>query len=96
MKVLLIVMALVAGAATVQAGSTYDWRTGNSYQTFSYGGQTHVYGFNGNTGSSWNTTIQRNGNMNGFDSSGNYWNYNRGSNSYWNSNGTTCFGGICN
>jgi hypothetical protein len=30
--------------------------------------------------------------MHGTDSNFNYWHYNAGTGTYWNSNGTTCFG----
>lgn len=52
-----------------------------------------VHGYNFNTGSMWNTTIQNNGNMNGWDSNGNYWQYNNNSGNYYNyGTGKTCYG----
>lgn len=95
MRKLLVALAFVAvpTVALAQSGSHYDWQSGNSYNwNGSPGGNTRVYGNNLNTGSSWNTTINPNGNMNGFDSSGNSWNYNAQSKTYFNSNGTMCSG----
>ena len=88
--VFLVLASSVTAAA--QSGSSYDWQSGNSYHWNNSGGQTHVYGYNSNTGSNWNTNIQRNGDMNGVDGSGNYWNYNAQSGSYYNSDGTVCSG----
>lgn len=66
-------------------GYKYDQTTGNSYRwNTDQGGQTKIQGSNFYTGSQWNTTVNRNGNMNGFDSQGNYWNYNKGSGMYYN------------
>jgi len=91
--VALAVLILVSPALAQQFGSTYDWRSGNSYQWNHNGdGSTNVRGFNMNTGSQWNTTIQPNGNMRGSDSGGNFWNYNSTTGTYWNSNGTMCTG----
>ena len=92
-KFFLIIISLMVTPTEVFAEYHYDWKTGNSYNTYSNpGGGTHVQGFNSRTGSSWNTTIQPNGNMNGFDSKGNYWNYDKNTGSYFNSDGTYCFG----
>lgn len=49
-------------------------------------------GYNYNTGSTWKTQIEPDGDMRGYDADGNYWRYNSDSGSYWNSDGTTCFG----
>lgn len=66
-------------------GSTYDTKTGNQYRwnTNQYG-ETKVRGNNYQTGSMWNTTVKPSGDMNGFDSKGNYWNYNKGTRMYYN------------
>jgi hypothetical protein len=75
------------------AGSAYDWQSGNQYYWNEDSlGNTHVRGFNYNTGSQWNTNIKQNGDMNGTDSRGNLWNYNDNSGSYMNSDGTFCIG----
>lgn len=72
---------------------SYDVSTGSSYRTTpTYGGGARVSGYNYNTGSMWNTTIDANGNMRGTDAQGNYWRYNRSTGSYTNSNGKMCFG----
>jgi len=66
-------------------GYNYDQTTGNALRwNTNQGGETNVQGSNFYTGSQWNTTIKKNGNMNGFDSKGNYWNYNKGSGMYFN------------
>jgi hypothetical protein len=55
---------------------SYDWQSDNSYTTSTdSNGDSHVYGTNLRTGSMWNTTISRDGSMNGWDSRGNYWTY---------------------
>lgn len=94
MRSLLLAAALVVlPGAVAMAQFSYDWRTGNSYSTTpTYGGGAHVQGFNAGTGSMWNTNIAPNGNMNGMDSHGNYWTYDRASGSYTNSNGHGCIG----
>ena len=65
-------------------GTKYDANTGNQYRwnTNQYG-ETKVQGNNYNTGSTWNTTIKKNGDMRGFDAQGNYWNYNKSSQMYY-------------
>jgi hypothetical protein len=93
MKAILAALVLAALAGPAWAGSYYDWQSGNSYNwNTTPGGDTYVHGYNLNTGSMWNQTIRPNGDQNGFDSRGNYWNYNAGTGSYFNSDGTTCFG----
>ena len=80
-------------AAAQSSGSSYDWRSGNSYNwNRNYDGSTTVRGFNSQTGSMWNNTIQRNGDQRGMDSHGNLWNYNAATGSYMNSNGHGCIG----
>jgi len=92
MRALLIASGFLAMTVPALAGSTYDYQSGNFYYWNNSGGTTHLYGSNSSTGSNWNSTIRPNGNMNGTDSDGNYWNYNAGTKTYFNSNGTTCFG----
>lgn len=72
----------------------YNPYTGNTYTvTPNGGGGATVQGFNTNTGSNWNTTIQSNGNMNGVDAKGNMWDYNRQTGTYMNyGTGTICTG----
>ena len=79
-------------APTPQNYTTYDPTTGNNYQVQRGYDQTQVYGENANTGSTWQTTIQNNGDMHGVDSEGNSWNYNRLSGVYSNSSGVICTG----
>lgn len=63
----------------------YDWRTGNSHNYYTDStGTTTVRGNNLSTGSSWNTTISPNGDMRGYDSDMNYWNYNNNTGTYIN------------
>ena len=67
------------------SGHSYDFKSGNNYHwNTDPAGNTRVYGNNYNTGSIWNTTIDKNGNMNGSDSDGNFWNYNKKSGTYMN------------
>lgn len=76
-----------------QTTRSYDWQSGNSYTTHrQYDGSARINGMNTNTGSTWSTTVKPNGDMNGVDANGNYWNYNARSKSYYNSDGTTCYG----
>lgn len=72
--------------------TTYDWQTGNSYTTTVNGANTTVRGFNTNTGSTWNSTIDASGNQRGTDSRGNVWQYNKATKTYINSNGRVCVG----
>ncbi|MDP1873682.1 hypothetical protein [Phenylobacterium sp.] len=73
--------------------TTYDYQSGNVYRTTpSYGGSTTVRGSNLNTGSTWTTRVDPNGNMRGTDASGNLWQYNSQTGSYISSDGTTCIG----
>lgn len=72
--------------------TTYDWQTGNSYTTTVNGTNTTVRGFNTNTGSTWNSTIDANGNQRGTDSRGNVWQHNKATKTYINSNGRVCVG----
>lgn len=76
------------------AYATYDWQTGNTYNSYRDGaGNIQVNGFNSHTGSSWQTTINSNGNMRGTDSRGNNWEYNDSSGYYHNyGTGKTCTG----
>ena len=63
----------------------YDYNTNNSYNSYGNGnGGTTVRGYNHNSGSTWNTNIDRNGSMNGMDSKGNQWNYNSNTGAYIN------------
>ena len=82
-------------------GSTFDWRSGNSYR---WGkepdGTTKVRGSNLNTGSTWNTTIRPDGSMRGTDSDMNPWSYNERTKTYINyGTGKMCVGegyaGVC-
>lgn len=104
MKALVLLVGLVSASASfAQSSSTYDWQTGNMYQTYTnpYSGQTQVHGSNTNTGSQWNTTIEPNGNQHGMDSHNNAWNYDANTGNYINyGTGKMCFGQganrICN
>jgi hypothetical protein len=92
-KIFIILNISILLSATNSYSQYYNNNNGNSYRvTPTYGGGARVNGFNYNTGAAWNTNIQNNGNMNGVDSRGNYWNYNSNSGTYFNSNGVTCFG----
>jgi hypothetical protein len=84
-------------AATVANAGTYNWRTGKDtevtydgatnsrYQTTKdYDGGATVTGTNFETGSTWKTKIEKDGDMNGTDADGNRWRYNSGTDSYMN------------
>jgi hypothetical protein len=95
--VLFVILSFAFLADSVDAqqfGSKYDWQSGNRYNwNQDSSGSTHLRGNNSNTGSQWNTTIQPNGSMRGFDSNGNSWNYNAQSGTYMNyGTGKMCVG----
>jgi hypothetical protein len=77
-----------------RSGRSYDYQSGNSYNwNTDYSGNTRVRGTNYRTGSMWNTTVERDGDMRGTDSDGNSWNYNSRTNTYMNyGTGTYCTG----
>lgn len=85
-----------------RSSSSYDANTGNMYNTNRHAdGSSDTYGNNPNTGSQWNSHTDRNGNARGTDSDGNMWQYNKGSNTYFNyGTGKMCTGSgrtrICN
>jgi hypothetical protein len=86
-------MALLLVPLVALADYSYDWTTGNWYITTPNadgGAQVHVY--NGRTDSSWNTTIFPNGDIRGFDSNGNVWQYNSSTGYYVHSKGQACIG----
>jgi hypothetical protein len=91
-----LALALLAAAATAHAqgyGSSYDWQSGNQYNWNTIGNQTNVQGYNIKNGTRWNTTIQPNGSMTGYDGNGNYWQYDSNSGNYYNyGTGTMCTG----
>lgn len=63
----------------------YDYGTGNTYNIQRYGNQTHMNGYNAQTGSSWSQDSYNYGTTTqhyGTDSNGNSWS-------------TTCFSGNC-
>ncbi|MDA8155225.1 MAG: hypothetical protein M0Z52_02050 [Actinomycetota bacterium] len=76
------------------SGSTYNTRTGNSYNwSTDMSGKTDVNGMNLRTGTRWQTTIEPNGNQHGRDSKGNYWQYDESTGYYHNfGTGKTCTG----
>ena len=92
-KVVLALLVVLFTAAPALAGSAYDWQSGNQYYwNQDASGNTNLQGHNFRTGSQWRTNIRPNGDMSGWDSRGNYWNYDSNTGNYWNSNGRTCFG----
>jgi opacity protein-like surface antigen len=76
-----------------RSGSSYDYQSGNAYRWRQDSlGNTTVNGYNSRTGSTWNSTIQPNGNQRGTDSNGNMWQYNSRTGSYMSTDGTVCIG----
>ena len=105
MRIILAVALALAGTAvqaqTFGSRSVYDWQSGNQYTvTPQYGGGVRIQGFNSQTGSMWNQTQNPNGTYNGMDSQGNFYSGDHRTGSYFNSNGTVCFGSgaarVCN
>lgn len=91
----LLLIVFIIGMFNISfADSSYDWQTGNMYNTTQDSmGNTDVNGMNTHTGSTWNTTIEQNGDMHGVDSDHNYWNYNNATGYYHNfGTGETCIG----
>lgn len=80
----LVLLSLIFGASVATAQYHYDYKTGNSYNTTKSGNNTYTNGYNANTGSNWSARTDRSGNMNGFDSKGNSWNYNKSTGTYIN------------
>jgi|GEM_PF-4423231 len=69
----------------VDYGSTYDWQSGNSYSwSTDASGTTTVDGYNLDTGSTWQTNIESDGDMSGYDSDSNYWEYDKSTGTYYN------------
>jgi hypothetical protein len=90
----LAVLVLVT-PAFAQSGSSYDWRSGNQYNSNAnrnVDGSATIRGSNFGTGTQWNQTIMPNGDQRGTDSRGNHWNYKNSSGYYWNTDGATCWG----
>jgi len=82
-KIVMFVLLLVLSGSSF-GEYTYDYETGNEYSTKHDGSNTYVDGYNSETGRNWGTTIKSDGNMNGFDGDGNYWDYSKGSDTYYN------------
>lgn len=86
----LILLLITFFSLSAYANCDYN---GNCYSTFEFGGQKSVRGYNYNTGSTWNATIDQGGNMKGYDSNNNYWQYNQGTGTYYNyGTGRMCTG----
>lgn len=87
-----VALTLSASAASAQ-GRHYDWRTGNSYSTYSDSQGTTLHGFNSRTGSQWRIRQNNDGSYNGWDANGNYFSGDHRSGSYYNlGTGTVCVG----
>ncbi len=88
MKYLYLILFTLVSFNSFAAGPSqysYDYQTGNSYQTHKQSnGEVNVQGNNYSNGTNWNTEIHQNGDQHGTDSSGNQWNYNKGSGIYQN------------
>lgn len=94
MKKTIAVLFILASCSVMADEYTYDWKTGNSYSTSqNIDGSTTVRGSNLSNGSTWTTTIEKDGTQRGRDTDGNYWKYNGDSGSYINyGTGKSCFG----
>lgn len=69
----------------VDSGASYDFKSGNNYRwDTDTTGTTRINGNNYNTGTIWNTTVDKDGSMRGQDSKGNFWNYNERTGTYMN------------
>jgi hypothetical protein len=81
-------------SAQTSSGTTFDATSGNQYNwRRNYDGSTDVRGLNFRTGSMWNTTIQPDGSMRGFDKNFNPWSYDSSSGTYLNyGSGKMCVG----
>lgn len=96
MKTLLLILSLIVPSLAFSENSFYktiptnngtssDFKSGNNYRWNTWiDGTTRINGNNYSNGTSWNTTVERNGNMRGQDSKGNYWSYNDNSGMYLN------------
>lgn len=85
MKKVVSLFLLICLFSVVGAEYKYDYKTGNSYNTTkNYDGSTTVRGRNLQTGSTWKTTIESDGDMKGTDSDGNRWKYNSSNKTYLN------------
>ena len=74
--------------------TSYDHRTGNTYQTQTdMFGNTQVTGNNYATGSRWTSRTDANGRTSGYDSNNNYWTYDPMTKFYHNyGTGVSCYG----
>ena len=81
--ILSIVCVVLCTSLLFADGSKTDLRTGNHYSwTTDADGTTRVRGTNFQTGSTWTTTIEPDGDQRGTDKNGNQWRYNRSSKTY--------------
>lgn len=80
--------------ALPSSGSAYDRQSGNSYYwSRAPDGSMNIQGYNTRTEARWNRTIKPNGDQSGWDSRGNYWQYDSETGYYHNyGTGRTCFG----
>lgn len=93
-KLIFLLIALLINSASAKdifdspdnnSGSKFDYNSGNFYRWQNNDdGETKIYGNNYKTGSTWNTTVEENGDMRGRDSNGNVWNYNDRTGTYIN------------
>ena len=86
----LLLLSLILVASS-EARNKYEYQSGNSYNTSTFGDTTTVRGYNANTGSSWSGQYRSDGSSNGIDSNGNMWNESA-SGSYYSTDGTICYG----
>jgi hypothetical protein len=86
MKVALLIgfcVAALSGAALAQQRPVPDrWGPGNAVVVPGPGGGSYALGYDPRTWSYWQTVTDPRGNQYGYDTYGNYWTYNRRTNTY--------------
>lgn len=91
MRVLICFFIFVSTVA--HAGYSYDYKSGNSYNTFNNGNSITTNGYNFQTGNSWSQTNNSNGTYRGRDSNGNHYSGDNKTGHYINyGTGKTCYG----
>ena len=77
-----ILAAVLPGVACAQGPIPDPWVPNNYVVTPAPGGGSNALGYDSRQWSYWQTQTDPRGNMYGYDAQGNYWTYNRRTNSY--------------